>query len=183
MDNRPDFLNIPSHPVPQCVRCSKLPAYTTPAEAGADIFRYFKEVERKPDSYIKSLAEYMINQCDGGILESAREVVVSFFANLLETDPKTLLTSGLIHQSFAKTLGSERDYMYLGVKLTKDQALCIANSFLGKTQASNLECDTRSRGGTTSDFSFEVIKTICQMKPHYTIGNFLNYLKNSDVST
>ena len=182
MDHRTDFLNTPYCPIPECVRNSQFTAYTTPAEAGAGILSFLKK-EGWSNPKIKALAEYMINQCDGGILESTREVVVRFFANLLKTDPTTLLTSELVRQSFSKTLGSERRYMYLSAKLNPDQAFYIANSFLGKTQVSNLKYDTDSRQGSILDFTLNVIKRICEMKPHYSIQDFLDHLKNPDVST
>lgn len=184
MNHRSDYLNTRSYSVPECMRNNEPAAGKTPAEAGADIFSYFKEVEHWPNHKIKKLAERVLNLCDGGILESTREVVVNYFANLLHTDPTTFLTSGRVNQSFSETMGSESEYGNLSHKLNRGQALCIAKSIMGKTQALNLEYDSCSRGGSVEDFSFNVIYKICQMKGiHYSIQNFLDDLKNPDVST
>ena len=191
MDRRPDFLNAPSYYVPQCIRCAEHPADMTPAKAAAGIVSYFKDEHGWLDGQLKELAKYIIKQCGGSatevkqsILESTREVVVSYFAKRLATDQTTFLTSGQVHQSFVKALGSEDEYANLSHKLSRDQALCIANSILGKTRASNLEYDTCSRGGSVENFSFKVITRICQSKGHYyTIQEFLDELKNPDVST
>ncbi len=183
MDHIPDFSNTPSHPLSRYVGNSKLPADTSPDKAAAGIFSYYMEAGWSRDN-IRRLAERVINQCDGGILESTREVVVSHFAELLDMDPTTFLTSSEVHHSFALTLGSEFKYSDLSIKLSKDQALCIAKSIMGKTPASNLEDDSRSRGGSVDNFSFNVIKKICQMKGrYYSIQNFLDELKNPDAST
>ena len=184
MDYRSDFLNTPSHRVPQCVQNSGLPPDATPAEAGAGIFSYYKEVKGWPNQKIRALAEYVINLCDGGIVQSTHEVVVSFFADLLETDPTTLFKSGQNHKSFSKTMGSEKNFGRLAGKLNLDQALYIAKTIVGEPEASNLECDKLRQRGSVRDFSFYVIKRICQMKDQsYSIQNFLDELKNPDVST
>ena len=187
VDHIPDFSNTPSCPVTECLQ---IPADATPAEAAAGIISYFKEVGW-PNGQLKRLAQYIIKQCADSatevkqsILESTREVVVSYFAKRLATDQTTLLTSGQVHQSFVKALGSENEYANLSHKLNRDQALCVANSILGKTQASNLEYDTCSRGGSVENFSFKVIEKICQMKGrYYTIQAFLDELKDPDFST
>ena len=184
MDHRSDFLNTPSHHVSQYAGNSILVAGNSPAEVAASIVSHLKKELHWPKGKIKKLAEFMISECDGGILESTREVVVSHFADLLNMDPTTFLTSGKVHQSFSMTLGSEFEYSDLSIKLTRDQALCIANSILGKAQASNLEYDTYSQGGSVRKFSSKVITTICQMHDtRYSIQNFLDQLKNPDVST
>lgn len=183
MDHIPDISNTLSHPSSRYVGNSKLPADTTPDKAAAGIFSYYMEAGWSRDN-IRRLAERVINLCDGGIVESTREVVVSHFADLLDMDPTTFLTSSKVHQSFSMTLGSEFEYSDLSIKLNRDQALCIANSILGKAQASNLEYDTRSQGGSVRKFSSKVITTICQMHDtRYSIQNFLDQLKNPDVST
>ena len=187
MDHRSDLLNTPSYPVPDCLR---IPADATPAEAAAGIVSYFKDMEW-PDRKLRKLAEYIINQCGGSapevkqsILESTREVVVSYFADLLKMGQTTFLTSEKVHQSFAKTLGSEADIMYLGYKLNKDQAFYIANAVLGKTSASHLEDDSFSQRGSVQEFSFRVIQRICQAKGYYyTIQEFLDQLENPVFST
>ena len=181
MDHVPDFSNTPSYPVTEYLR---IPANATSAEAAAGIVSYFKEVQGWPNEQLKELAQYIIKQCDGGILESTRKVVVSYFAKRLATDQATLLTSGQVHQSFAKTLGRARDFVALSYQLNKDQALYIANAVLGKTRASNLEYDTFSQRGSVQDFSFKVIERICQSKGrNYTIQEFLDELKEPDFST
>ena len=184
MDRIPDFSNTHSCPIPECVRNSKLAAGQTPAEAGASILSYLKEDRGWSNQQVKELARYMISECDGGILESTRKVVVSYFADLLNTNKTTLLISGLVHQSFSETMGSEKEYGRLGDKLNLDQAIYIAKTIVGEPEASNLEYDTFRQRGSVWDFSFYVIKRICQMKDQfYSIQNFLDELKNPDVST
>lgn len=184
MDPRSDFLNNPSHHVSQYAGNSILVAGNTPAEAAASIISHFKKKLHWPKEEIKKLAEFMISECGGGTLESTREVVVSHFAARLDMDPTTFLKSKEVHRSFVKTLGSEFEYSDLSIKLSRDQALWIAKSIMGKTQASNLEYDTLSRRGSVDDFSYQVITRICQMKGrYYSIKNFLDELKNPDVST
>lgn len=179
MDHRP--LNTPSYPVTECLQ---IPPDTTPAEAAASIVSYFKCVKRPwPDKKLKELGEYIINQCNDSVPESTREIVVNHFANLLETDQTTLFTSGRVHRSFTKTLGSEEEYENLSFKLNEDQALYIAKAVLGKASASNLKYDSFSRCGSVERFSFNVINTICQAKgQYYTIQEFLDQLENPDFS-
>ena len=177
MNSGSDYLNTPSHPVSDCLRIS---ADATPAEAAVSIVSYFKCVKRPwPDEKLKELGEYVIYQCGGSIRESTREIVVSYFANQFAMDQTQFLTSRQVHESFTKSLGPEKDYVNLSFKLTKDQALYIANAVLGKTSASNLEYDTFSQRGSVQEFSFRVIQRICQSKGQlYSIQDFLDQLEN-----
>ena len=181
VDRSPDLLNTSSYAVTECLQ---IPPDTTPAEAAASIVSYFKCVKRPwPDKKLKELGEYIINQCNDSVLESTREIVVSHFADLLGTDQTTLLTSGRVHRSFTKTLGSEDEYENLSFKLNEGQALYIAKAVLGKASASNLKHDSFSRCGSVERFSFNVINTICQSKgQYYTIQEFLDQLENPGFS-
>lgn len=182
MNDRCDLLSTPTYFVPDHL---KIPANTTPAEAAAGIVSYFRYVQNPwSDVKLKKLAEYIIDQCNGSILDSTREIVVSYFAERLAMDQTTFLSSEQVHQSFAKSLGPERDYVNLSFKLNRDQAVYIANAVFGKTSASNLEHDTRDQRGSIQEFSFRVIQKICQMKGQaYSIRNFLDQLENPGVST
>ena len=179
MDHRP--LNTPSYPVTKYLQ---IPPDATPAQVAGSVVGYFKRVAHpwsKED--FKRCTEYVINQCNDSVPESTREIVVNHFADLLETDQTTLLTSGGVHRSFSKTMGSEKEFENLSFKLNKDQALYIAKAVLGKASASNLEYDTFSRCGSVESFSFSVINTICRAKgEYYTIQKFLDQLENPDFS-
>ena len=181
MDHRPDLSNTPSCRVAECLR---IPHDATPAEAAGSFVSFFGNVDPPwPEQNYKKFTEYVINLCNDSVLDSTREIVVNHFANLLETDQTTLFTSGRVHRSFSKTLGSERECENLSYKLNKNQALYIAKAVLGKASASNLEYDTFSRLGSVEKFSFSVITTIYQAKGRcYTIQQFLDQLENYDSS-
>ena len=136
--------------------------------------------KRWPKETIKALGEYMIQQCGGSAAESrhsifdqVRELTISFFADIFNTESTTFLESPEADCSFSGTLGQGIRKLEFSSKLNKDQALCISRSLLEDTRTHNLEEDNSK----LSDFSFAVITAICQTRGQdFSIREFLDQL-------
>ena len=147
---------------------------------GAGLIAYLTKKRWSKES-IKELGEYMIRQCGGStaenrhsIFDQVRELTISFFASILNTDSTTFLKSPKANYSFLETLGSGIRRMEFSSKLNKEQALCISRSLLEDTRTNNLEGDHSK----LSDFSYAVITAICQIKGQdFSIKDFLDQLR------
>ena len=136
--------------------------------------------KRWPKETIKALGEYMIQQCGGSAAESrhsifdqVRELTISFFADILNTEPTTFLESHKADRSFSGTLGQGIRRLQFSNKLNEDQALCISRSLLEDARTQILQGDNSK----LLDFSHAVITTICQTKGQdFSIKEFLDQL-------
>lgn len=146
---------------------------------GAGLIAYLKK-KHWPEEGIKALGEYMIQQCGGSaaenghsIFDQVRELTISFFADILNTEPTTFLESHKADYSFLGTLGDGIHRLEFSSKLNKEQALCISRSLLEDNRTHNLEEDNSK----LSDFSYAVITAICQTKGQdFSIKEFLDQL-------
>ena len=146
---------------------------------GAGLIAYLKK-KHWPEAGIKALGKYMIQQCGGSaaenghsIFDQVRELTVSFFADIFNTESTTFLESSEADRSFSGTLGQGIRALEFSSKLNKAQALCISRSLLKDARTRNLEDDNSK----LSDFSFAVITAICQIKGQdFSIKEFLDQL-------
>ena len=146
---------------------------------GAGLIAYLTK-KRWPKERIKELGEYMIQQCGGSaaenghsIFDQVRELTISFFAGLLNTESTTFLKSREANYSFLTTLSDGIRRLEFSSKLNKEQTLCISRSLLKETRTHNLESDNKK----LSDFSYAVITAICQTKGQdFSIKDFLDQL-------
>ena len=152
------------------------------ANAAVEGASLIAHLEKKgwPKKSIKALGAYMIQQCGGSaaekghsIFDQVRELSISFFADILNTEPTTFLESGKADHSFSGTLSRGARMLEFSGKLNKAQALCISRSLLKGARTHILEDDNSK----LSDFSFAVLTAICQTKGQgFSIKQFLDQL-------
>lgn len=172
---------------------AKYPRDYTPAIAAEGIVSYLRDEEGWPKDKLKELGRFIIEKSGGNAVgkrqptsHGTREAVIKFFAERFKTDsgPTPLLTPDQIDQSLKGTLGHNSGIVDLSMELDKEQTLDISHAVLDKTVTSNLMSETIDRGLPVSEFSYAVIKKICQSKSQdFTIREFLDLLKHPDSPT
>ena len=169
---------------------AKFPREYTPAIAAAGIVRFLRDEERWTDDELKELGQFIIEESGGNAVgkrqstsPGTREVLINFFAERFKTDsgPTPPLTSDQIDQSLSGTLLHNSGIVDLSMQLDKEQTLDISNAVLGTIVTSNLMAETIGRGSQVGDYSYAVIKKICQCKSQdFTIREFLDLLSLPD---
>lgn len=166
---------------------AKFPKNYTPAIAAAGIVSFLRDEECWPDHKLRELGRFIIEKSGGNAVgkrqstsDCARDVVINFFAKRFET-PTRLLTSDQMDQSLSRTLRHNSGVMDLSLLLTKEHTLDISHAVLNKVVTSNLMAETIGQGSPVSEFSYAVIKKICDSKGQgFTIQEFLDRLNLPD---
>ena len=190
----------PSCNCPPCSDHSRTPAEKFDlSDAAVGLFFYLQDQARMPKKDIKRLCEYVIELCgesgarqkcehcdESGApkrrkLPSVRDVIIDYFATLLETDSASLVKSDALDQSFSTTLGGELGMMALSAELNCDQITTISRAILGSapTEAIFYEYGHRE----LREIGFQVILKIYQREgQNFTIRKFLDKLASKGAS-
>ena len=186
----PTPLACPSCNCPICSDHSRMPAEKfDPSAAAIGLFFHLQDQAHIPKEGIKKLGEYLIKICSGSgapscdeggapkkrKLPSVRDVIIDYFATLLETDSASLVKSGGLDRSFSQTLGGELGMAELGAELNSDQITTISRAMFGSSVTEAILHDYGHRG--SNEIGFQVIYKIYQGQgQNFTIREFLDKL-------
>ena len=190
----------PSCNCPPCSDRSRTPAEKFDlSDAAVGLFFYLQDQAHMPKKDIKRLCEYVIELCgESGVRQkcehcdesgapkrrkqpSVRDVIIDYFATLLETDSASLVKSGGLDRSFSETLGGELGMATLGAELSSDQITTISRAIIGVPGTEAIFHDYRHRG--PEEIGFQVIYRIYQREgQNFTIREFLDKLDSKGAS-